>query len=96
MPVDEKRVKNELKKFIQRFPQYKSVDNIDDADIAVVFSLFDREKFLVLEVEPTNKERFGNYPEELFKVCFLKHKNPRNKKQIIYNDICRKYYKNYR
>ena len=93
MPVDEKRVKNELKKFIQRFPQYKSVDNIDDADIAVVFSLFDTEKFIVLEVETSNKERFGDYPEELFKVFFLKHKNPRNKKQIIGNDINRKYYK---
>ena len=96
MPVDEKRVKNELKKFIKRFPQYESVGSIDDADIAVVFSLFDRERFLVLEVEPTTKERLGNYPEELFKVCFLKHKNPRNKKQIIDNDICRKYYKAYR
>ena len=96
MPVDEKRVKNELKKFIKRFPQYESVGSIDDADIAVVFSLFDRERFLVLEVEPKNKEKFGNYPEELFKVCFLKHKNPRNKKQIIDNDICRKYYKAYR
>ena len=93
MPVDEKRVKNGLKKFLKRFPQYKFTDSIEDADIAVVFSLFDREKFLVLEVEPKNKERFGNYPEELFKVCFLKHKNPRNKKQIIGNDINRKYYK---
>ena len=93
MPVDEKRAKNELKNFLKRFPQYKFADSIEDADIAVVFSLFDRERFLVLEVEPKNKEKFGNYPEEIFKVCFLKHKNPRNKKQIIDSDICRKYYK---
>ena len=93
MPVDEKRVKKQIKKFIKRFPQYKPVDSIEDANIAVVFSLFDRERFLVLEIEPKNKEKFGNYPEELFKVCFLKHTNPRNKKQIIDNDICRKYYK---
>ena len=93
MPVDEKRAKKQIKRFIKRFPQYKSADSIEDADIAVVFSLFDREKFLVLEVEPKNKEKFGNYPEEIFKVCFLKHKNPRDKKQIIDNDICKKYYK---
>ena len=93
MTTNERRVKNGLKKFLKRFPQYKSVGNIDDADIAVVFSLFDTEKFIVLEVETSNKERFGDYPEELFKVFFLKHKNPRNKKQIIVNDINRKYYK---
>ena len=93
MPVDEKIVKNQLKEFKKRFPQYKSTDSIEDADIAAVFSLFDRERFLVLEVEPKNKERFGNYPEELFKVCFFKHTNPRNKKQIIDKDIYRKYYK---
>ena len=93
MSANERRVKNGLKRFIKRFPQYKSVDNIDDADIAVVFSLLDTENFVVLEVETTTKERLGNYPEELFKVFFLKHKNPRNKKQIISNDILRKYYK---
>ena len=93
MPVDEKRVKKQIKKFIKRFPQYKPVDSIEDANIAVVFSLFDRERFLVLEIEPKNKEKFGNYPEETFKVCFLKHTNPRDKKQIIDGDICRKYYK---
>ena len=93
MTTNERSVKNGSKKFIKRFPQYKSVDSIDDADIVVVFSLFDTEKFIVLEVETSNKERFGDYPEELFKVFFLKHKNPRNKKQIIGNDINRKYYK---
>ena len=93
MSINEKRAKNGLKRFLKRFPQYKSVDSIDDADIAVVFSLFDTEKFIVFEVETSNKERFGDYPEELFKVFFLKHKNPRNKKQIIGNDINRKYYK---
>ena len=93
MPVDEKRAKKQIERFIKRFPQYEVIDNIENANIAVVFSLFDREKFLVLEVDPKNKEKFGNYPEEIFKVCFLKHTNPRNKKQIIYNDISKKYYK---
>ena len=50
MSINEKRTKNGLKRFLKRFPQYKSVDSIDDADIVVVFSLFDTEKFIVLEV----------------------------------------------
>ena len=93
MSINEKRTKNGLKRFIKRFPQYKSVDNIDDADVAMIYSVVNTEKFIVLEINSFAKEELENYPEEFFKVFYLKHKNPRNKKQIIGNDICRKYYK---
>ena len=93
MSINEKRTKNGLKRFLKRFPQYKSVDNIDDADVAMIYLVVNTEKFIVLEINSSAKEKLKNITEESLRIFYLKHKNPRNKKQIIGNDINRKYYK---
>ena len=93
MSNEEKRTKNSLKRFIRRFPQYKSVNDIDDADIAMIFTIENTEKFMVLEITSSNKEDLKNVADEKLKIFFLKHKNPRNKKQLIVNDIDRNHFK---
>ena len=93
MSIEEKRTKNGLKRFIKRFPQYKSVNDIDDADIAMIFTIENTEKFVILEITSSNKEDLKNVTEENIKIFYLKHKNPRNKKQLIINDIDRNHFK---
>ena len=45
---NEKRIKNSIKRILKKFPQYKVVDNIDNADLAVLYDVNDTERFTML------------------------------------------------
>ena len=92
MSKEEGRIKNNLKRFLKRFPQYKTADNIDDADIALLFSIENVEKFMILALTSSNKEDIRNTTDEGIQILYLKHKNPRNKKQLIANNIDKKHF----
>ena len=87
MSVFEKRIGNGIKRILKNFPQYKRVDNIDDADLAVVFTA-DTDKFYVITIGPDNKERLRSEP----KIFCLKHKNPRNRRRLVDNDISKHHF----
>ena len=83
MSIEERRRKNVFKKVLKRFPQYKCVDNIDNADIAIFSEDAVVDSFYIVLIRPGNKEILRNEP----KVFHLKHKNPRNRRQLVANDV---------
>ena len=87
MSAEEKRTKNSIKRILKKFPQYKRIDNIDDADLAIIHHADDIEKFQVSIINSSNKEKFRNETSEKIKIFYLKHKNQRNKKQLIISDV---------
>ena len=92
MSVSEKRIKNSLKRILKKFPQYKSVDDIDNADLAVIYNVVDTEKFQILAINSHNKEKLRNETREEVKIFYLKHKNQRNRKQLVNNDVDRNHF----
>ena len=92
MSVSEKRIKNSLKRILKKFPQYKSVDVIDNADLAVIYNITDTEKFQILAINSQNKERLKNETREFLKVFYFKHKNQRNRRQLVNNDVDKKHF----
>ena len=92
MSVSEKRTKNGLKLILKRFPQYKRVVDIDDADLAIIYDVDDKEKFQVLIIDPLIKEELRNETNEKITTFYLKHKNQRNRKQLIINDVNRNHF----
>ena len=88
MSVYEKRTENGIKKILRNFPQYKCVDNIDNADLAIVFTA-DTDHFYVITIGVDNKEILNNVNQKIF---YLKHKNPRNRRQLVDNDVGRKHF----
>ena len=76
MSIEERRTKNAIKKVLKRFPQYKCVDNIDNADIAIFTDDTVTDHFYIVLIGPNNKEILRTKP----KIFYLKHKNPRNRR----------------
>ena len=93
MSLNERKTKNGIKRILKRFPQYKRVDNIDDADLAVIYNNNIKNEFDVLILCPLNKKHLKNNNDEQLTVYYLKHKNDRNKKQLIINDIGKKHFR---
>ena len=89
---NEKRIKNSIKRILKKFPQYKVVDNIDNADLAVLYDVNDTERFTMLVLNSNNKEKLRNEISEELKIFYLKHKNPRDRRQLISNDIDRNHF----
>ena len=87
MSAEEKITKNSIKRFLKKFPQYKRIDNIDDADLAIIHHVDDIERFQVSIINSSNRENLRNETSEKLKIFYLKHKNQRNKKQLIINDV---------
>ena len=87
MSVNERRTKNSIKRILKKFPQYKRIDNIDDADLAIIYHADDTEKFQVLMIDSFNREDLKNNTNEKIKLFYLKHRNQRNRKQLIINDV---------
>ena len=92
MSVNERRTKNSIKRILKKFPQYKRIDNIDDADLAIIYHADDTEKFKVLIINSSNREDLKNETSEKIKIFYLKHKNQRNRKQLIINDVNRNHF----
>ena len=83
MSIEERRSKNAFKKVLKRFPQYKHVDNIDNADLAIFTDDAVVDHFYIVLINPNNKEILRTNP----KIFYLKHKNPRNRRQLVGNDV---------
>ena len=87
MSLSERKEKNSIKRVLKRFPQYKLVKDIDNADLALTFCYDDLNKFDVVIINPSVKEHLKNINDEKTTVFYLKHKNDRNRRQIIDNDV---------
>ena len=87
-----KRTKNGIKRILKKFPQYKRVVDIDDADLAIIYHADDTVKFKILIINSSNKEDLRNETSEKIKIFYLKHKNQRNRKQLIINDVDRNHF----
>ena len=92
MSLNERKTKNGIKRILKRFPQYKRVDDIDDADLAVIYYDDDINRFQVLILNPINKEQLKNNDNEKTTLFYLRHRNDRNRKQIIVNDVDKKHF----
>ena len=84
--------KNGIKRILKKFPQYKRIDKIDNADLVVIYDANEIEKFSVLILNPSNKEEIKNNDNEKLTFFYLKHKNDRNRRQNIINDVNRKHF----
>ena len=87
MSLSERKEKNFIKRVQKRFPQYKLVKDIDNADLALIFCYNNLNKFNVVNVNPSFKEYLKNHNDKKTTVFYLKHKNDRNRRQIIHNDL---------
>ena len=87
MSLSERKEKNSIKRVQKRFPQYKLVKDIDNADLAFIFCYDDLNKFNVVNINPSVKEYLKNNNDEKTTVFYLKHKNDRNRRQIVNNDV---------
>ena len=87
MSLSERKTKNGIKRFLKKFPQYKRVDNIDDADLAAIYNADDIDKFQVLILNSNAKEEIRNNDNEKLTFIYLRHRNDRNRRQIIINDV---------
>ena len=90
MSLIERKEKNGIKRVLKRFYQYKLVKDIDNADLALVFCYYNLNKFHAVNIiNPSAKEHFKNNNDEKTTVFYLKHKNDRNRRQIVHNDVCK-------
>ena len=87
MSLSERKTKNGIKRFLKKFHQYKRIDNIDDADLAVIYDADDINKFQVLILNPDEREKIKNDNNEKLTLVYLRHKNDRNRRQVIINDV---------
>ena len=87
MSLSERKEKNGIKRVLKGFPQYKLVKDIDNADLALTFCYHNLNKFHVIIINPSVKEHLKNNNDEKTTVFYLKHKNDRNRRQIIDNDV---------
>ena len=92
MSLNERKIKNGIKRILKRFPQYKRVDDIDDADLVVIYRDDDINRFHVVILNSINKEELKNNNDEKTTVFYLKHKNDRNRRQNIINDVDKKHF----
>ena len=90
--MDERIRKNSIKRILKNFPQYKLIDNIDNADLVVIYDVDDMEKFKVLILNPLNKNEIKNNNNEKLTFFYLRHKNERNRRRIVINDVDKKHF----
>ena len=74
MSLNERKTKNGIKRILKKFPQYKRIDDIDDADLAVIYDADDINRFNILILNPSNKEEIKNNDNEKLTFFYLKHK----------------------
>ena len=92
MSLNERKIKNGIKRILKRFPQYKRVDDIDDADLVVIYRDDDINRFHVVILNSINKEELKNNDNEKTTLLYLRHKNDRNRRQNIINDVDKKHF----
>ena len=92
MSLNERRTKNGIKRILKKFPQYKRIDEIDNADLAVIYDEDDKNRFQILILNRDNKEEIKNNDNEKLTFFYLKHRNDRNRRQIIINDVDKKHF----
>ena len=92
MSLNERKIKNGIKRILKRFPQYKRVDDIDDADLVVIYRDDDINRFHVVILNSINKEKLKNNDNEKTTLLYLRHKNDRNRRQNIINDVDKKHF----
>ena len=90
--MDERIRKNSIKRILKNFPQYKLVDNIDNADLAVIYDTDNMEKFSILILTPNNRNEIKTNNNEKLTFFFLRHKNERNRRQIVINNVDKKHF----
>ena len=73
--MDERIRKNSIKRILKNFPQYKLVDNIDNADLAIMYDFDEKEKFKILVLNPDNRNQIKSNDNEKLTFFFLRHKN---------------------
>ena len=92
MTTNERRVKNSIKRILKKFPQYKVVDNIDNADLMVIYDVNDTERFRMVVLDSNNKEKLRNSETEELRIFYLKHKNTRDRRQLVNSNINRNHF----
>ena len=92
MSLNERKIKNGIKRILKRFPQYKRVDDIDDADLVVIYRDDDINRFHIVILNSINKEELKNNDNEKTTLLYLRHKNDRNRRQNIINDVDKKHF----
>ena len=92
MSFNERRTKNGIRRILKKFPQYKRIDNIDDADLAIIYDADDLNRFKVLILNSFNREDLKNNTNEKITLFYLRHRNDRNRRQIIINDVDKKHF----
>ena len=92
MSLNERKTKNGIKRILKKFPHYKRIDEIDNADLAVIYDEDDINRFQILILNSTNKEEIKNNDNEKITFFYLKHRNDRNRRQIIINDVDKKHF----
>ena len=90
--MDERIRKNSIKRILKNFPQYKLVDNIDNADLAVIYNTDEKEKFNILILNPDNRNQIKTNSNEKLTFFFLRHKNERDRRQIVINNVGKKHF----
>ena len=90
--MEERIRKNSIKRILKNFPQYKLVYNIDNADLAVIYNTDEMEKFNILILNPDNRNEIKNNSNEKLTFFFLRHKNERDRRQIIINNVGKKHF----
>ena len=85
--MEERIRKNSIKRILKNFPQYKLVDNIDNADLAIIYNTDVMEKF-----NTDNRNEIKNNSNEKLTFFFLRHKNERNRRQIVINNVDKKHF----
>ena len=92
MTTNERRVKNSIKRILKKFPQYKVVDNIDNADLMVIYDVNDTKIFRMVVLDSNNKEKLRNSETEELRIFYLKHKNPRDRRKLVNSNIDRRHF----
>ena len=90
--MDERIRKNSIKRILKNFPQYKLVDNIDNADLAVIYNTDEKEKFNILILNPDNRNQIKTNSNEKLTFFFPRHKNERDRRQIVINNVGKKHF----
>ena len=77
---------------LKGFPQYKRVDDMDDADLVVIYREDDINRFHVVILNPIKKEELKNNDNEKTTLLYLRHRNDRNRRQNVINDVDKKHF----
>ena len=54
----QRKIKNGIKRMLKGFPQYKRVDDMDDADLVVIYREDDINRFHVVILNPFPNDKF--------------------------------------